>query len=205
MRGSHGAAQLRRVGGAAAVPPVAGVLVALAGTAASVAWSVERATVLSMVLTQLFVLCTGIAAAAALTGDPLVEVHESTPTSFRGAQTVRAAMVSIFGIVGAVVMFVPLHLNGIWPRDQGWITVVTPVGGVILVVAVAAVAATFTGTPSATTIAVIAAWMFLALFWDPYVFELSVQRGVPLLGASALLVVGWRRSGDAERNLERAA
>jgi len=156
-------------------------------------------------LAQVFVICVGVCAAVALTGDPLVELHESTQTGFRSVQFIRFGIVTASAVVGAAVMFTPIHLLGTWPRDEGWITLVSPAGAAIFVTMVALAAATFTGTVSATTIAVVAGWVFLALLWDPYVVPLPAQRGLPLIAALVLVAVAWRRLGDSESNITKVA
>ena len=195
-------AQLRRTGVALAVPLTAGAVGAASGRWAAAAWSPSQAVLLVMGLEQVLVLCSGAALAAALTGDPLVELHESTPTTFRLVQVVRAALVTTSGAVGALVMFAPLHLAGIWPHDEGWVTLVVPVGAV-LVLASVALAAAAGGTASSTVITVISAWL-LVLVWDSYVQPLPMRRGLPLVGAVALAVVAWRRLGDAGHSIGAA-
>lgn len=199
-------AQVSRYGmGLLAVPLVGGLIGALAGWFAASTWPSAQAMALVTWLEQIFVICVGVIAAVVLTGDELVELHEASPTSFRTVQSIRAALTVVSGVIGAFVLFVPLHLIDVWPRDQGWITVLSPTGAVIVVVAVAVAVAAFAQAASATTIAVVATWIFLALLWDPYVLVLAVQRGVPLLAAVALIAVAWRRLGDAERNISKVA
>ena len=191
------AAQLRRTGVTSAIPLMAGAAVALVGKAAAAAWSPVQAMALSFGLQQVFIICAGVSAAVAVTGDPLVELHEATPATFRRVQLVRAA-------IGAVLMFAPLHLAGVWMHDKGWITLLSPAGAVIVMAAAAFVATAFTGAVSTTAIAVVTTWVFLAMLWDPYVEPLLFQRGVPVLAAGALAAFAWRRLGDAERNVSRA-
>lgn len=203
MVGALVRAQLRRAGAVAVIPTVVGAVVAAAGWAAATAWPMVVTMTLVTWLAQVFVICVGVSAASALTGDPLVELHESTSTSFRSVQVLRAAILAVSGVIGAMVMFVPLHLAGVWPRDDGWATVLVPAGAVFFVIAVAWAVAAFAGTVSATTIAVIAAWMYLAMLWDPYVLVLAIQRGVPLLAAGVLVILGLRRLGNTEQNIAR--
>ena len=198
------AAQLRRMGVTSAIPLMAGAAVALVGKAAAAAWSPVQAMALSFGLQQVFIICAGVSAAVAVTGDPLVELHEATPATFRRVQLVRAAIATASGVVGAVLMFAPLHLAGVWMHDKGWITLLSPAGAVIVMAAAAFVATAFTGAVSTTAIAVVTTWMFLAMLWDPYVEPLLFQRGVPVLAAGALAAFAWRRLGDAERNVSRA-
>lgn len=197
-------AQGRRVGLMVLVGPVlAGAVVALAGWFAADAWPLSQAMTLVNWLAQVFVIATGVCAAVALTGDPLIELHESTPTGFRRVQFLRAGLVALSGLAGAVLMFSPLHALRVWPRDEGWTSVASPAGAVVIMIVVAMVAAAFAGTAATTTIAVVAAWMFLAMLWDPYVLPLHLQRGVPLIISAGLLVAVWHRLAKAERNIAK--
>lgn len=200
------AAQARRVGGVVlAGPVVAGGAVALAGWGGAVAWAPTQAMTLVSWLTQVFVVGVGACAAVALTGDQLVELHESTPTGFRAAQLLRAALVTAAGVAGAVLMFGPLHALGVWPRDAGWISVTSPAGAVVILAVVALLAAAYARTLPATVLAVVAAWMALELLWDPYVIPLLQQRGIPLAATLPALVAIWRRLGHPEHNIGTAA
>ncbi|MFD1718547.1 hypothetical protein [Georgenia deserti] len=197
-------AQGRRVGLMVLCGPIlAGAVVALAGWFAAESWPPSQAMTLVNWLAQVFVIATGICAAVALTGDPLIELHESTPTGFRQVQLLRAGLVALSGLVGAVLMFFPLHALPVWPRDEGWASVASPAGAVVIMIVVALVAAAFAGTAATTTIAVVAAWTFLAMLWDPYVLPLPQQRGIPLIISAGLLVAVWHRLANAERNIAK--
>lgn len=199
-------AQMGRVGSfVLACPVLAGGVVAATGWVAARMWPATLVVVLMMGLQQLFVVTVGVCAVVALTGDPLVELHEATPTGFRQAQFTRAALVALSSLAGAVVMFAPLHRQHLWPRDQGWVTLLGPAGAVLVVTVVAVVAAAYTWTASSTTLCVMAAWMALAMLWDPYVTWLPAQRGLPLAAGCVLLVAGWRRLADGERTITQGA
>jgi hypothetical protein len=196
--------QGRRIGPMVlAGPTLAGGTVALIGWFVAESWPPSQAMTLVNWAAQLFVIATGVCAAVALTGDPLIEVHESTPTGFRQVQLLRAGLVTLSGLAGAALMFFPLHALRVWPRDEGWISVASPAGAVVIVTVVALVAAAFAGTASTTTIAVVAAWMFLAMLWDPYVLPLPQQRGIPLIISAGLLVAVWHRLANTERNITK--
>lgn len=201
MRGPLVRAQVRRTGVAMATAPIlAGAAAAAAGRGAALALPAEHAVLLVSWLVPAFVLCAGVCVAASVTGDTLVELHESTPTPFRTVQVLRAGIVNAAAVVGAVVMYVPLHRAGVWPRDGGWISLLSPVGAVAVVTVVALTAAAFSGTAVTTTIAAVTAWMFLAVVWDPHVLPLHLQRGLPLIAALVPAVGAWRRLADTERN-----
>lgn len=186
-------------------PLLAGGAVAAVGWFSLTVWPPSMILVLMNWLAQVFVIVAGVCVAVALTGDPLIELHESTPTGFRSVQLIRAVLVAISGIAGAALMFFPLRAAGVWPHGEWWVSVLSPAGAVVIVAAVALFGAAFAGTASATTIAVVAAWMFLALLWDPHVLSLPQQRALPLTVAALLFVAAWIRFGDAERNISKLA
>lgn len=200
-------AQVSRAGiGLLAVPVAGGLVGVLAGWLTALAWSNFQTMTLVSWLEQLYVICVGVTSAVVLTDDPLIELHEASPTSFRTVQFSRAALIAVSGIIGACVLFIPLHLLRVWPNDQGWGTVLAPIGAVVVIVSVAVATAASSQTASATTIAVVATWIFLALLWDPYVpKDFLVRRGIPLLGAIVLIISAWWRLGNTERNIAKVA
>ncbi len=198
-------AQLRRVTPSAVAPVLVGMVIAAAGIAVAETWTTVQATTLLGWLTQVFTITVGVAAAVVLTGDPLVELHESTPISFRTVQFLRAAIVASIAVAGGLVMFVPLHLLGVWPRDIGWLSGLVPTGAALFIVAVALTAAAFSGTTSTVTISVVAGWIFLSLLWDPYILHVTVQRGIPLAAAALMTWAAWGRLRNAEKNIAKAA
>jgi hypothetical protein len=204
VTGAQFRVQSRRIGLVVLAGPIlAGGAVALAGWFAADIWPPLQAMTLVNWLAQVCVIAAGVCAAVALTGDPLIELHESTPTGFRRVQLTRATLVTASGLAGAALMFFPLHALRAWPRDDGWISVVSPAGAVVSVIVVALLTAAFARTAAATTIAVVAAWMFLSMLWDPYVLPLLHQRGIPLVASAGLLLAAWHRLGDAERNIAK--
>ncbi len=197
-------AQFRRIGApAAALPLASGVAVAAAGVTMAGSWPVTQTAVAMIWFTAMFPITVGIAAVAALTGDPIIELHESTPTSFRAAQLTRCSLVLAIAVLAALAMFAPLHLRGVWPRDAGWVSALGPVSAAVFIVAVALMAAAFSKSASTTVIAVIAGWMFVALVWEPYVDVLAVRCGVLLALAAGFAAAAARRLGDAEKNIAK--
>lgn len=193
------AAESRRVGLVAGLMPLlSGIVIAVIGWLVSGAWPTTQVAVAMNWLSQLFVLTVGVSAATALAGDRLIEIHESTPTPFRITLTRRALIVTVSAVLGAVIAFTTLHTLGIWPHDEGWVSIISPVGAAIFIVAIAMLAAAYSGSPATTSIAVVVGWMFLALIWDPYVLVLAVQRGVLLLVAAVMVAIAWRRLRNSE-------
>ncbi len=194
-------AQARRIGmGLLTMPVACGIAVAAAGIMVSGVWSRTQTLTVVNWLAQLMVIGAGVCVAVALTGDPLVEASESTPVGWRRVQATRFALAAVSGLAGAVLMFAPLHVLGLWPQDTGWISLIAPTGAVLVVGAAAA----WSASTRATVMAVVAVWMFLALLWDPYVLDPVAQRGIPLTVAVIAVGIAWHLLGDEERNVTLA-
>lgn len=199
-------AQVRRIETRVVVAPVAaGMLLALAGWGATWVWPSWQAMTLMAWLVQVQVICSGVSVAIVVAGDPMIELHESTPIGYRASLFVRAGIVTVSGLTGAVVFYAALLGASLWPTNSGWGTMFSQVSAVIVLAVVAVTVAAFTGTVSSTTVAVITAWMFLSMLWDPYVPSLLPGRGIPLLIVAFLLVAGWRRLGNTEHNIRKVA
>ncbi|WP_414121404.1 hypothetical protein [Corynebacterium nuruki] len=195
-------AQLQRTGPLLLVLPVCtGTAVGLAGGFLPESWSDTQVATVTDWLIQFTVLCAGLCVVLAATGDPVVELHESTVTVFRTVQTIRTGAVLVSGVVGAVVAVLLMHSAG---REEGT-SMVGPVGAVIVAAAAGVVVAAFSRNTSAATIAAVSAWLGLSMLWDPYVLPLPLQRGIPVTGAALALCAAWIRLGDAERNIAKVA
>lgn len=192
-------AQVRRVFAAGIVVPLAvGAAVALVGACWAYAAGAEPATMAMIAFTQAYPLTVGVCAVAVLEGDPLVEVQTASPVEFRCVQTLRAGLLLAAGMAGALLMFAPLEAQGLVYGDIGWVGVVTPMGGAVLMVLAAYVAAAVAGSSRNASLAVVATWLFFALVWDPNMPMLALQRGLPL---AVLLAAGagvWRALGSPE-------
>ena len=170
-------AQARRIGmGLLAMPVACGIAVAAAGVMVSGVWSRTQTLTVVNWLAQLMVIGAGVCVAVALTGDPLVEVSESTPVGWRRVQATRFAFAAVSGLAGAV----------------------------LVVGAAGFAAAAWSASTRATVMAVVGVCMFLALLWDPYVLDPVAQRGIPLTVAVIVVGVAWRLLGDEERNVTLA-
>lgn len=189
-------AQFNRAGVVAVVVPVAvGALIALVGAIWSFAAGVVSAALAMFAISQLYPVSAGMCAVAVLAGDPLVEVQAASPVGFRAAQTVRVALLLVGCAAGALAMFVPLEALGLVYADRGWVGVVTPVVGAMIMVLASFAAVTATGSARTASLVAVALWLFFALFWDPNVVPLAAQRGVPLLAALSFAAGAWRALG----------
>ncbi|WP_143233346.1 hypothetical protein [Actinomyces ruminis] len=199
-------AQGRQVGCIVVTGPlISGLAIAVAGWLMTTVWPTVRVMILVNWLSQIFLICVGVCVAVAVTGDSLIELHESTETSFRTVQAIRASLPTIVSLVGAIIMFIPLHMLHIWPHDEGWLCVGSPIGAVMIISSVAFITSAYSKTTTVTTIAVIAAWMFLSMLWDPYVLPLPAQRGIPLAFIMTILPFAWQRLGNTELNIRKVA
>lgn len=198
------AAQARRVRVVGVVVPMAvGACIAVVGAWWAHAAGATAAALAMLAFTQAYPLTVGVCAVAAFTGDPLVELQTATPAEFRAVQTLRGAVVLAAAAAGALAMFAPLEAMGIVYRDVGWMGLVTPVGGAALMVLAAYVAAALAGSSRNASLAVVAAWLFFALVWDPNVAPLALQRGLPLLVLLPAAACVWRALGAPENAWNR--
>lgn len=200
------AAQLRCVGRAGcAVPVAAGALAAVVGAVLKVSLGAYAATVVMIAIMPCYLLFVAVGAAALLAGDPLVELHGSTPAGVRAVQTTRAVLLALGGMAGALAMFAPLHLLGVVYGDVGWASAITPVGGAAVLVLAAYAAAAGMGSPRAVTFSVVLLWAVLAFFWDTNLMGvLALQRGVPLAAALVAAAGAWFALGSSERACAKA-
>lgn len=147
-------AQARRIGmGLLTMPVACGIAVVAAGIMVSGVWSRTQTLTVVNWLAQLMVIGAGVCVAVALTGDPLVEASESTPVGWRRVQATRFALAAVSGLAGAVLMFAPLHVLGLWPQDTGWISLIAPTGAVLVVGAAGFAAAAWSASTRATVMA----------------------------------------------------
>ncbi|WP_148301968.1 hypothetical protein [Bifidobacterium coryneforme] len=181
----------------------AGVL--LAGIVLEGNWSSGRIRVVMMVLTQVPIIASGICAAFVLNGDPLVELSESTPTGWRKVQATRLLIVTVAFLTAAGLLFLGLHMMRLWPRDLGWVSMITTVGGIFIVNCLVFLVAVLTMSMPTSSLASMAIWLFLCFIWDPYITDPVQQRLVPMIIAAACAIFGWKMCSDTERNVVKVA
>lgn len=202
---SLAAAQVRRCGTVALVVPLGmGALVSIAGVALAQFAGRDMASLAMTLIVQLYPVSVGACAVVALGDDPLVELQESMPVGFRTVQLARLAVVLAGGVSGACLLFAALHTAGVFPNDIGWLSIISPVGGAVIVALAAYAAVSLAGSVRTATMAVIAVMIFLTIFWDIQVPNPLDQRQGPLLVALAAAVVAWFAAGRADRLLENA-
>lgn len=179
--------------------------VLLVGTVLEGTWSSSRIRVVMMILTQLPIIASGICVAYVLNGDPLVELTESTPTGWRKVQVTRLLIVTGAFLVAAGLLFIGLHMLRLWPRDLGWVSMITPVGGIFIVDCLVFLVAVLTMSMPTSSLASIAIWLFLCFIWDPYITDPVRQRLVPMIIAAACAIFGWKMCSDTERNVVKVS
>ena len=158
-----------------------------------------------MVLTQVPVITAGLSTAFVLNGDPIVELVESTPTGWRKVQVTRLLIITGAFLAAAGLLFIGLHVMRLWPRDMGWVSIITPVGSIFIVNCLVFLIAVLTMSMPTSSLASIAIWLFLCFIWDPYITDPVRQRLIPLFIAAAGAIFGWNMCGDAERNVVKVA
>lgn len=197
--------QLKRLYILVLLPFILTTGILLVGTVLEGTWSSSRIRVVMMILTQLPIIASGICAAYVLNGDPLVELSESTPTGWRKVQVTRLLIVTGAFLVAAGLLFIGLHVLRLWPRDLGWVSMITPVGGIFIVNCLVFLVAVLTMSMPTSSLASIAIWLFLCFIWDPYITDPVRQRLVPMITAAACAIFGWKMCSDKERNVVKVA
>ena len=197
--------QLKRLYGLVLLPFLLTAGVLLAGFALEDIWSLSRIRPVMMVLTQVPVIAAGLSTAFVLNGDPIVELAESTPTGWRKVQVTRLLIITGAFLAAAALLFIGLHVMRLWPRDLGWVSIITPVGSIFIVNCLVFLIAVLTTSMPTSSLASIAIWLFLCFIWDPYITDPVRQRLIPMIIAAAGAIFGWNMCGDAERNVVKVA
>ena len=197
--------QLKRLYRLVLLPFILTAGVLLAGFVLESIWSLRRIRPVMMVLTQVPVIAAGLSTTFVLNGDPIVELAESTPTGWRKVQVTRLLIITGAFLAAAGLLFTGLHMMRLWPRDMGWVSIVTPVGSIFIVNCLVFLIAVLTTSMPTSSLASIAIWLFLCFIWDPYITDPVRQRLLPMFIATAGAIFGWKICNDAERNVIKMA
>ncbi|KJY51450.1 Uncharacterized protein JF69_07290 [Bifidobacterium kimbladii] len=197
--------QLKRLYRPVLLPSILTACILLAGFLLEGIWSPDRIRLVMMVLTQVPVIAAGLSTAFVLNGDPIVELAESTPTGWRKVQVTRLLIITGAFLAAAGLLFIGLHMMRLWPRDQGWVSIITPVGSIFMLNCLVFLIAVLTMSMPTSSLASMAIWLFLCFIWDPYITDPVRQRLVPMIIAAAGATFGWKICSDAERNVVKVA
>ena len=197
--------QLKRLYRPVLLPFILTACILLAGFVLEGIWSPGRIRPVMMVLTQVPVIAAGLSTAFVLNGDPTVELAESTPTGWRKVQVTRLLIITGAFLAAAALLFIGLHVMRLWPRDLGWVSIITPVGSIFIVNSLIFLIAVLTTSMPTSSLASIAIWLFLCFIWDPYITDPVWQRLLPMFFAAAGAIFGWNMCNDAERNVVKVA
>ena len=197
--------QLKRLYRLVLLPFILTAGILLAGFLLEGIWSPGRIRPVMMVLTQVPVIAAGLCTAFVLNGDPLVELSESTPTGWRKVQATRLLIITVAFLTAAGLLFLGLHMMRLWPRDLGWVSIITPVGGIFIVNCLVFLIAVLTMSMPTSSLASMAIWLFLCFIWDPYITDPAGQRLVPSIIAAACAIFGWKTCSNTERNVLQVA
>ncbi|WP_024627721.1 hypothetical protein [Bifidobacterium sp. A11] len=197
--------QLKRLYRLVLLPFILTAGILFAGSLLEGIWSPGRIRPVMMALTQVPVIAAGLSTAFVLNSDPIVELAESTPTGWRKVQVTRLLIITGAFLAAAGLLFIGLHMMRLWPRDMGWVSIITPAGSIFIVNCLVFLIAVLTTSMPTSSLASIAIWLFLCFIWDPYITDPVRQRLLPMIIAAAGAIFGWNMCGDAERNVVRVA
>ncbi|PXY83382.1 hypothetical protein DKK73_03945 [Bifidobacterium asteroides] len=197
--------QLKRLYRLILLPFILTACILLVGFLLEGIWSPGRIRPVMMALTQVPVIAAGLSTAFVLNGDPIVELAESTPTGWRKVQVTRLLIITGANLTAAGLLFIGLHMMRLWPRDMGWVSIITPVGSIFIVNCLVFLIAVLTTSMPTSSLASIAIWLFLCFIWDPYITDPVRQRLILMIIAAAGAMFGWKICGDTERNVVKVA
>ncbi|WP_116115827.1 hypothetical protein [Austwickia chelonae] len=185
------------------LPPAATVaLLGLAAMAYQMAPSREAALVGLSKFVWLLPLAQGLAAVAPLTGDPVVELHESSPTPFRRTLVCRAIVVTVAALITSAALYLGMHLMNMWGGPPGISGMLNTFCQGAFLIAVAYAAVSVTPTASSASLLVMTAWIFMVFGINAVIGDVLVNRVLLLVLAAVLVQIGYQRLGDSERLLQ---
>lgn len=183
-----------------ALPVVAAVaLLALSLAAHQMAPSRESALVGLSKFVWLLPLAQGLAAVGPLTGDRLVELHESTPVPFRRTQAHRAVIVATVSLLCSIGLYAGMQALGLWGGPGGILAILNTFGQGVFLIACAFAGAAVTHTASPVSLLVITAWIFVLFGVNAILGDVLMNRSLLMILAVALFVYGYRHLRDSER------
>lgn len=193
--------ETRRCGLAAAVLPMAigGAVVvtavALRGEGAAVGNGMVR------VSAMVFPLGCGLAAAAALGRERLIELQVSVSTPYRLTVARRLVVITALSTLGAVAMVVGLHGAGLWRHPAGGaLGLLVPMGPSLFLIGVAAWAcAALRFNAGACAAVVVGAWVFEVFIWGNYIALWQLNAGLLLAAGVLAAARGVRLLDNTER------
>lgn len=148
----------------------------------------------------------GVAGAAALGRERLVELHATSPTPYPSTVARRVAVLGAVVLVAAAVLVVALEARGLWLHPaHGLMGVVVPAAPAAFLIGLATWSTAVLRSAAAASMVVIAGWMFEIFFWDTYVAVWQVNRALLIVAGGALLLRGLHRMHDSEHLLVQAS
>jgi hypothetical protein len=144
----------------------------------------------------------GLAGAAVIPRERMLELHLSLPTSFPLTVYRRYAVLGTLSLVATAAVLAQLVLTGAWDNPARGVAALLIAGGpAALLLGVGAWAGARWQASAAASSLVLAAWLAQVMVWDRFVGDWRLNKILLLCAAAALAVAASRRLADSERLL----
>lgn len=200
--------EARRAGPATLVLPVlaAGgiIAVSIAVSAAGHTTQTERLAMIRLVADVLPV-TVGLAAAAVLGRERLLEVHLCLPTRYPVTVFRRIGVLGVVALTAAMAVLAVLNVTGQWDHPaRGPVGLLVPAGPAVLLAGAGVWAGARWQSAAAASTTVLGAWLVQLLAWDRIVGVWQLNKLLLIVGGAGLLWAALRRLSDTERLLAGA-
>jgi hypothetical protein len=200
--------EARRAGPAALTLPLlaAGGITALAMAVSATHQATTQAAGLTMVrlVADVLPITVGLAAAAILGRERLLEVQLTLPTSYPVTVRRRLSVLGVVALIAAAAALAVLDAAGQWTHPaHGPLALLVPAGPAVLLAGAGAWAGARWQSAAASTM-VIGVWLGQLLVWDRFVGIWQMNKVLLMAVGAGLLVAALRRLSDTEHLLAGA-
>ncbi|MGH9129455.1 MAG: hypothetical protein ACRDY2_10965 [Acidimicrobiales bacterium] len=202
--------EVRRCGPAALALPIlaaTGIVVASVAlrathVASNVASTQAASLTMMRLVSDLFPVTAGLATAAVVGRECLMELQLSAPTSYATTLRRRLCVVGVVVLLGAVVCVAVLGVDHQWQRTpHGPLALLMPGGPAVLLIGAGTWAGVVLRSTAGGSTMVVGVWLAQILILDHYLGGWQVNRPLVVVAGLALLGLAWRRLSDTEAML----
>ena len=201
--------EARRAGPAALALPLlaAGGIVAVSIAVSAAHQATTQGAGLTMVrlVADVLPVTVGLAAAAVLGRERLLEVHLSLPTPYPVTVRRRLGVLGVVALIAATATLAVLDAAGQWTHPaHGPLALLVPAGPAVLMAGAGAWAGARWQSAAAASTTVIGVWLGQLLVWDRFVGIWQLNKVLLAAVGAGLLVAALRRLSDTEQLLAGA-
>lgn len=201
--------EARRAGPAALALPLlaAGAIIAVSIAVSAAHQATTQAAGLTMVrlVADALPVTVGVAAAAILGRERLLEVQLTLPTPYPVTVRRRLGVLAVVALIATTATLAVLGAAGQWTHPaHGPLALLLPAGPAVLLGGAGAWAGARWQSGAAASTTVIGVWLGQLLVWDRFVGMWQLNKVLLLVAGTGLLVGALRRLSDTERMLAGA-